>query len=918
MGLNLSELERGVLARWEENDTFRRSVENRIGCERFVMWEGPPTANGKPGIHHVLTRTFKDIIARHQTMKRRFVERKAGWDEHGLPVEIEVAKQLGLTTKADIEAFGVKEFNARCAESTQRYIGDWVELTRRMGYWLDFENAYRTSDDKYIKGVWHVLNCMMGYGLIYQAHKIVPWACDSGTAVSNAEVALGYKNITVNSAYVLFPLSGEFRGETTPTYLCAWTTTPWTLPANMSLAVGADLEYKICRVGEKKIISLMEHGEVVGTVKGKELTAHTYWALFGPVVDRQIYAADFVRNEKTGIVHIAPAFGQDDYELHVKEEPCKKIICHVNPDGSFNDEAPIFLQGKKVFYKNFDKADNLVLGVLQERGLLQQIEPFTHEYPHNWRTGLPLIYYLRPSWFVSVKKLREEMVGANETVNWFPAHIKDGRFGKWIAGEVDWAISRERFWGTPLPFYGDTYFFPPGTHKPEADEPIDGLQRTPEVLDCWFDSGAMPFAAELGGYRPADVICEAVDQTRGWFYSLMVIGVAMTGKSPYKNVLCLGHVLDKDGHKMSKSKGNTVDPMALFEKYGADAVRWTMAKNPVGNSLIFKEEDIRNVSVGFLNRLWNCWTFYDMYAKAKNCRVDGSAVDMSEGTLNRWIMAEADQMYRACGALYDNYNFSAATEHVEKFVDKLSNIWLRAKRNDFNCDVESVYRSSFAVLAYCLESVCIAAAPIIPFITDEIYHNFNRESVHLMDFESIPAVCAQYRELMAQMDAAQEAIALGHAVRKEKGVKVRQPLSTFYVPARINPEWVVFDWLIMEELNVKKVLRSGYEIPEPRYDLEITDELLGEGYARELTRTVQQMRKDMGLEVGDQIKLTLDGGDGAVEALIGPHVDDICKKVNAKNFSADASEVSTGTSGPATDKLVKLDIHTVAVRVEKL
>ena len=909
MALNLSELERGVLARWEENDIFRRSVENRLGCERFVMWEGPPTANGKPGIHHVLTRTFKDIIARYKTMKRHFVDRKAGWDEHGLPVEIEVAKQLGLTTKADIEAFGVKEFNNACADSTRRYIGDWVELTRRMGYWLDFENAYRTSDDKYVRGVWHVLNMMMGYDLIYQAHKVVPWACDSGTAVSNAEVALGYKSVTVNSAYVLFQLTDQ-----PDTYLCAWTTTPWTLPANVFLAVGAGLEYKVSKVGDKKVVSLMEHGEVVGTVKGSELDGKTYRPIYGDARECLIHTADFVRNEKTGIVHIAPAFGEDDYQLYRKEQTLTPLIRHVDPDGSFNLHAPPFLQGLKVVYKTFDKADKLVLADMDGRGFLLGTEPFTHDYPHNWRTGQPLIYYLRPSWFVSVKKLREEMVKANDTVNWFPAHVKEGRFGKWIAGEVDWAISRERFWGTPLPFYGDKFYYPPGTHKPEADEPVEGRFRTTEVLDCWFDSGAMPFCAELGGYRPADVICEAVDQTRGWFYSLMVIGVAMTGKSPYKNVLCLGHVLDKNGHKMSKSKGNTVDPMALFEKYGADAVRWTMAKNPVGNSLIFKEEDIRNVSVGFLNRLWNCWTFYEMYSKATGIHVDGSAATMSEGSLNNWIMAEADQMYAACGALYDNYNFSAATDYIEQFVDKLSNIWLRAKRNDFG----EGDRSAFAVLAYCLEAVCVVAAPIIPFMTDEIYHNFNRESVHLMDFESVPPVRAQERELMAQMDAAQEAIALGHAVRKEKGIKVRQPLSTFYVPARINPEWVVFDWLIKEELNVKKLVRSGYEIPEPRYDLEITDELLGEGYARELTRTVQQMRKHVGLNVGDQIKLVLDGGDGRVESLIGPHVDDICKKVNAKDFSADASDIDMDAGPTRAAKVVNLDDHTVAVRIEKL
>lgn len=534
--INLNEMDQQVIKFWEDENVFHKSIENRRNNLPFVIYEGPPTANGEPGIHHVLTRTFKDVIARYQTMKGRLVERKAGWDEHGLPVEIEVQKELKIHTKKQIFDYGIKEFNEKCAISTQKYIKDWELITKRMGYWLDFENAYRTSSNEYVSRVWEVLKEFSEKGLIYKSFKVVPWACDSGTVVSNAEVAQGYKTVKHLSAYVLFETCDGYN-------LLAWTTTPWTLPGNMALAVNPNLTYKICIVNDKKVISLEKFGDVEREISGKELLKKNYRHPFSGEI-LSVFAADFVKEERTGIVHIAPAFGQDDYLLWQSKFSEKKIVCHVDEDGKLN--YPDDLKSQNVLSDNFSVVNNKIIDHLKNN--LLKVEEYEHEYPHNWRTGKPLIYYLRPSWYVNVNKIREEMIRANEEVTWFPGHVKHGRFGSWIKGDVDWSISRERFWGTPLPFNeGGKFIFPDHFHKPEAD----GNGRTSEVLDCWFDSGAMPFAA-FEEYKRADVICEAIDQTRGWFYSLLFIGTALKNESPYKNVICLGHVLDSSGNKMSK------------------------------------------------------------------------------------------------------------------------------------------------------------------------------------------------------------------------------------------------------------------------------------------------------------------------------------------------------------------------------
>lgn len=830
--MNQNKLELDVLAYWNADDIFRRSMSNRRGCRPFVIYEGPPTANGRPGLHHVLTRTFKDIIARYWTMRGFYVERKAGWDEHGLPVEIEVQKSLGLQTKPEIESYGIDKFNKACAESTKKYISDWEKLTERMGYWVDMANAYRTSDPKYIRKVWDLLHDLNEKGLIEQSNKVVPWACDSMTALSNAEVALGYKEVTDISAYVKFQLECE------NTCMLAWTTTPWTLPGNMALAVNPDLVYKRYYVNGEHLISLLDFdAELTGTFTGKELAEMRYHPLFDD--DQETYpilTADFVKNEKTGIVHIAPAFGADDYALYQKKMTSDLKI-HVNHDGTFNDSAPEFLRGRKVFSQTFEGSNTLVLKHLGDQ--VFKTEPYIHSYPHNWRTGKPLIYILRPCWTFTTTKIKDQLVSANEQVEWFPDHLKDGRFGDWLRNNVDWCISRERFWGTPLPFSTKGQNITPNSeHRPTADSE----DRTREVLDCWFDSGAMPFAA-FDEYQQADVICEAIDQTRGWFYSLLAIGVAIRGESPYKRVLCLGHLLDKDGQKMAKSKGNTVDPWMLFEKYGADAIRWYMAKTTIGSSLSFTEAHVRN---NVINRLLNCLSFYKTYSEID--KVHPNEV-FELNVFDRWIKSAWSLMLQDTRTAYEEYNFSRVCELVDTFVDKLSNVWLRANRHRFwNTGGQGVDEAAYFILSQAICVTCKVLAPIMPFVSDYIFRQFNDSSVHLEDFPLSEVV---EHDLLTKMETAQQIIVEGRRQRDENKIKVRQPLRKIVVP---DVDMGGFEEYVKTELNVK-ILEKGTEIT---LDCSLDENLISEGVIRDFIRMVQVLRKESGFNVTDRIVITLD------------------------------------------------------------
>jgi isoleucyl-tRNA synthetase len=555
-----------------------------------------------------------------------------------------------------------------------------------------------------------------------------------------------------------------------------------------------------------------------------------------------------------------------------------------------------------LFNKTFEGVNKIILDHLEEHGKLWKAEPYTHEYPHNWRTGAPLIYYLRPSWYFNTNAIRDLMVAANDKVTWYPDHVKEGRFGEWLKNNVDWAISRERFWGTPLPFFvqGDniTTRHPVGYHKPQADD----AHRTPEVLDCWFDSGAMPFAA-YQEYVQADFICEATDQTRGWFYALMAIGVAVKGESPFKTVLCLGHVLDKNGQKMSKTKGNVVDPEVMFQKYGADAVRWYMAKCPVGNSLIFNEKDVEGITKSFLNRLWNSFTFFDMYAKIETFKE--LAFGGTDST-DQWIFARRKQLIKTCADGYDNYNFISVALAIEKFVDDLSNVWIRANRSRFwNTDGGKTDKYAFTMLYRCLSVVCQVAAPIIPFITDKIWNGLSEErvsSVHLTDWPTFLPLTDGEKELVTDMELAQSLVEAGHKIRNEKGVKIRQALLSISVPEKPKH----FEQVVLDELNIKQMLVGDLQI-----DFTMTEELLAEGVARDFVREIQTLRKRMGLEVTDRITMKTNYGTNTkLKERLTKHSGDISKKLLVVEWTEDEPSSINGV-------YVNLNEDKIAVEIVK-
>ena len=861
MKLDPNAREQEVLKLWKDQNLFQQVQNLRKKSPPFVLFEGPPTANGKPGIHHVLTRTFKDAIARFKTMQGRYVERKAGWDEHGLPVELEVQKQLKLNTKQDIIDYGVQKFNDACQESTRKFIRDWEELTERMGYWLDFEKAYRTSDPKYIHQVWIALENLLINKDIYEDYKIVPWACDSQTVLANAE--LEYKEVEQSTLTVKFRIADE-----TNTHLLAWTTTPWTLPANMALAVNPDLTYyeSVDPDRDFRFISSIKN-EFSLPISGKKLVGLKYRHPFTNKIC-SVLAADFVtEGVGTGIVHIAPAYGADDYALWQKQNSDEKIIQHVNSDGSFNSEAPECLKDINLLAKNFEVANGKITEFCEEKDLLFVSNKTKHEYPHNWRTGKPLIYTLRKSWFIRTSKM--PLAEANEKVTWYPEHIKEGRFGQWLKGGKDWAISRERFWGTPLPFYRSNtvvaHFYPPAHHKPASDRSFaprwgdkEVWQKTPEVLDCWFDSGAMPFAAYDKPLK-ADVICEGIDQTRGWFYSLMVIGVGLTDSSPYKAAICLGHVLDKNGHKMSKSKKNSVDPWEVFEREGADAVRWYMLKHTIGNPILWNEAEVKKVNQVFFNRILNCVSFFEQQ------KGSGAELTTNNATDN-WIFIRLKNATQQITEYMETYQFSKATETLELFVDDLSNVWLRTNRPRF---LNSEFKIAHGLLRTCLMTIAQLIAPFCPMLAENIWQRTSvgsavcsSKSVHLTDWPAI--VEFGKKKILDDMIVARQVVSEGLKIRDKNQIRLRQPLNSVKVPKSLEVANELLPF-VQSELNIKEVFVGDYENVE--LDLVISEELVAEGMIRDLTRTIQSHRKDLDLKRGDPIQLTLDMDDKTKEML---------------------------------------------------
>ena len=874
-------LEEQVLALWREHDVFNEAQHRSEGRPLYCWNEGPPTANGRPGIHHVLARTFKDIFPRFKHMQGYHCPRKAGWDTHGLPVEHEIEKELGIFDKAEIERqVGVAEFTRRCRESVMRYIGDWEKMTERMGFWVNMRDAYYTLDNAYIESVWWLLRQIWDKGLIYQGYKVVPYDPRIGATLSSHEVALGYKEVEDPSIHVRFPVEGEER-----TSFLVWTTTPWTLPSNLALAVHPEVDYVYARVkgdgeeGETLILAEALAGSVLRDdgytvekrVKGADLEGMRYVRLFdhlpaeGPIC--RVWAADFVTVEDgTGIVHCAPAYGEDDIRLcQAKGLP---VVHGVGLDGCFVPEV------EPVAGKFFKDADPILIALLEERGLMYRSERYRHNYPHGWRTGDPLIYYAKHAWYIETSRFRDRMVALNRTINWVPETIRDGRFGNWLANNVDWALSRERFWGTPLPVWtdGEGGFRCIGSvaeleslcgrslrdvdlHRPAVDEitfthPDNGRtwRRVPEVIDCWFDSGAMSYAQfhypfenreRFESRFPADYICEAIDQTRGWFYSLHAIAALVSDSVAYRNCVCLAHIVDKDGRKMSKSQGNIVDPYDVFDHVGADPLRWYLACRiaPEVQKRI-SVDFVREVASGFINTWWNTYAFFVMYAKldkvdlgrsacggvrerqvresgANRDAVDpGRDVPLAERPeIDRWALALLHRTVVEVTEALEGYDVLAAGRAIESFVDQLSNWYVRRNRRRFwKAAAGRDKQAAYLTLYECLHTANRLMAPIMPFISEAVHQNLVRRvdeaaclSVHMSDWP-VPDPEARDDALLAEIDAVQRVVGLGRAARNRSGLRVRQPLSRLLVRTPGETEAAVlarFDAQILEELNVK-------------------------------------------------------------------------------------------------------------------
>ncbi len=892
---DLPTLELQVLERWRERDVFAQSLRQREGAKQWVFYEGPPTANGPPGSHHVLSRVFKDIYPRFQTMRGYRVERKGGWDCHGLPVEIAVEQQLGIHHKSEIEEYGIAQFNARCRESVFAFLEEWNRLTERIGFWIDLEHAYRTLDESYIESVWWALAQIDARGLLYEGNKVVPYCPRCETTLSSHEVALGYQDVVDESVYLKLPVldtpSGARSGEE---QLLVWTTTPWTLPGNVAVAVSPTATYAKVRVDDfYYLIALARVEPVLGAgvqiverFSGADLVER-YGSYRGPIFaasDRDpgplpIVADEFVTTEDgTGIVHLAPAFGEDDYRVaaaspQVGFDPTQADTLYnpVRPDGTYDGRTRsrdgASYEGR--FVKDPELTRELIED-LRERGLLLRVQEYEHSYPHCWRCGTPLLYYAKPSWYIATSRLRDELLAANETVSWHPPHVKHGRFGDWLKNNVDWALSRERYWGTPLPVWrcqcGHVHVVGSfaelaersGTaledhHRPYVDElsfPCpqgacgEPMRRVPEVIDVWFDSGAMPFAQHHFPFEnrdtfeasfPADFICEAQDQTRGWFYSLLAVATLTTPlgggapRAPYRNVVCLGLILDEEGQKMSKSKGNTVEPWQVLDTYGADAFRWYFftSKQP-WDGYRFSAETIGEGVRLFLKQLWSTYYFYVLYAHASAKELSGSAAGApgdapvqaaraatagshgnGDGTadqdLDRWALSRTAATADLVTERLDSYDTTTAGRAIASLVDELSNWYVRRSRRRF-WDGDP---AAFATLRTCLLTVSKLLAPFCPFMADELYDNLDGTlaSVHLCDFPAGEDVALRDEDLEQAMALARETVRLGLGARGKAKIKVRQPLAEAVVVAD-GRERVAIERLadvVREELNVRRV-----------------------------------------------------------------------------------------------------------------
>ena len=1022
--LNFVEREKAVEKFWRDNDIFKKSMENRKEGETYTFYDGPPTANGKPHIGHVETRTIKDMIPRYQTMKGKYVPRKAGWDTHGLPVEIEVEKKLGLDGKEQIEEYGMEPFIEQCKESVWKYKGMWEDFSNTVGFWADMDDPYVTYDNNFIESEWWALRQIWDKKLLYKGFKIVPYCPRCGTPLSSQEVAQGYKLVKERSAIVRFKVVGE------DAYFLAWTTTPWTLPSNVALCVNPDEMY--CKVKaadgytyymaeallDKVLGSLAQEGEkayeVLETMKGQDLEYKEYEALFACAAEaaaKQNKKGHFVTcdsyvtmSDGTGIVHIAPAFGEDDANVGRKYD--LPFVQFVDGKGEMTEETPY--AGK--FVKDADKD---VLVDLDKEGKLFAAPKFEHDYPHCWRCDTPLIYYARESWYIKETAVKDDLIRNNNTVNWIPESIGSGRFGNWLENIQDWAISRNRYWGTPLNIWececghqecigsraelaeraGDPKAAEVELHRPHIDNvtfvcPDCGktMHRVPEVIDCWFDSGAMPFAQHHYPFEnkelfeqqfPAQFISEAVDQTRGWFHSLMAESTLLFNKAPYENVIVLGHVQDENGQKMSKSKGNAVDPFDALETYGADAIRWYFyTASAPWIPKRFSGKLVQEGQRKFMGTLWNTYAFFVLYANIDAFDASKHTLDYEKlAVMDKWILSRLNSAVKEVDDDLANYRIPEAAKALDAFVDDMSNWYVRRSRERFWAKgMEQDKINAYMTLYTCLVTICKAAAPMIPFMTEEIYQNLVRsvdanapESIHLCDY---PVVNEQWidTELEANMDELLKIVVMGRACRNTANIKNRQPIGQMYVKAEKDLPEFYLD-IIADELNVKKVsftsdveafttytFKPQLRTVGPKYgkflkgiqqalaeldgnaamaslkadgvlrlpevdasielseedlliamtqkegyvtendpsmtvvlDTNLTEELLEEGFVREIISKIQTMRKEADFEVMDQIAVYYQGSE-KVNSIFTKNCDTIKKEVLA-------TEITSGDQG---------------------
>ncbi len=845
---------------WKEKKIFEKSLEIRKNHERYVFFEGPPTANGRPGVHHGLSRVFKDTVLRYKSLTGYYVPRRGGWDTQGLPVEIEVEKMLGIHTKREIEEYGVEKFNKLCKESVMKYEKEWEEITDRIGFWLDMKNAYFTYSNKYLETVWWILKRIFDKNLLYEGRKVVPYCPRCGTTLSSHEVSLGYKKVKDPSVYVLFKIKDERYPDT---FLLVWTTTPWTLPSNTGVAINPDFIYLLVEYnGEKLIIAEARAESVLGKeytvlkkLKASDIEGLKYEPLydFANLSDEEksngfkVVAADFVTaSDGSGLVHMAPAFGEDD--LRVGQKYNLPFVQLVDLEGKLT-AGP----WKGMFVK---KADPLIINDLKERGILFKKELYEHDYPFCWRCGTPLIYYAKKSWFIKITAVKDNLIANNETVNWYPEHIKHGRFGNWLENIKDWALSRERFWGTPLNIWvckecghkeaiGSIQELRERAiedvpedielHKPYVDRihikcPKCGgvMERVPEVIDVWFDSGSMPYAQwhypfenkeEFEENFPADFITEGIDQTRGWFYSLIAISTLIKEQSPYKNVMCLELVLDEKGQKMSKSKGNVIDPWLILGKQGADAFRWSIyTSSPPWTPRRFGSNTVNDALKGFIIPLRNVYSFFAMYSNIDKFNpFDAEYIPVEKrNILDKWIIAKLEFLNKNVIEKMDSFDITMLTRDMQAFVDELSNWYVRRSRRRFwKSENDSDKLSAYFTLYEVLRKFTIMLAPFTPFLSEMLYQNLVRnvdsnakESVHLEDYPN-PDEKLIDEKLISDMELLINITSLGRSARKKSKIKVRQPLSKLVVYLK-NPDErkVIADnkSVIEEELNVKDVL----------------------------------------------------------------------------------------------------------------